>query len=137
MLLALYFGGRVLTDGGAGSSAGDLRLALIHILMATYSLFAYSYLLSTTNKAVNDLEPVLAQQDDWQPIRQGARWPGYLGLVFAVLFGLLTYLYGTEITTQDTDPWDWAHTNYDSRWMRVIGPFFAVFTSCFLYVMIA
>ena len=57
-------------------------------------------------------------------------------LPVAIVFGLLVYMYGTEITTIDSDPWDWAQTNYDSKWMRTIGPFFAIFTSCFLHAMI-
>jgi len=81
LLLLLFFGGRIATDGGVDSTAGDLRLALIHIL--------------------------------------------------------LIYAYATEITTVDSDPWAWAETQYDSRWMRIIGPLFAMWTSCFLYVMIA
>ena len=40
------------------------------------------------------------------------------------------------MTTVGSDPWDWSQTNYDARWMRVIGPLFTAWICCFLYVLI-
>jgi hypothetical protein len=136
LLLLLFFGGRTLVDGGAGSSAGDLRLALIHILLTAYSVFAYTYLLNATNKAAHELAPVLDDSLQWQVIMNSVGTYRRWGLAFSACVGILIYLYATEITTRDSDPWAWQQTNYDSRWMRVIGPFFAMWTSCFLYVLV-
>jgi hypothetical protein len=136
LLLLLFFGGRMLVDGGAGSSPGDLRLALIHILLTAYAVFAYAYLLTAIGRAAHDLAPVLDHSPRWQVIvdRVGTynRW----GLVLAACVGILVYVYVTEITSQGGNPWVWQNTNYDSRWMRVIGPFWAIWTSCFLYVLV-
>jgi hypothetical protein len=136
LLLMVFFGGRTLFDGGAGSTAGDLRIALIHILLTAYSVFAYTYLLTAIGKAAHDLAPVVDHSPRWQEIADRVGTYNRWGLVFTAFIGILIYLYATEITTMDADPWVWGQTNYDSRWMRVIGPFFAIWTSCFLYVLV-
>ena len=136
VLLLLFFGGRVATDGGVNSTAGDLRLALIHISLTAYAVFAYVYLQNTTNEVLRDLAPTIGQTPQWQRIvaQVGTYHRG--GLIVAAILGLLIYAYATEITTVDSDPWQWADTQYDSRWMRIIGPLFAVWTSSVLYVML-
>jgi hypothetical protein len=136
LLLLLFFGGRIAVDGGAGSTPGDLRLALIHLLMTSYALFAYAYLLKVTGRTADELGAVVGNTAAPTSVvaRTGPfhRW----GLLVTSLCGVAIYLYATQITTIDSDPWAWGQTNYDSRWMRVIGPLFAIATSCFLYVMV-
>lgn len=136
VLLLLFFGGRIATDGGVNSTAGDLRLALIHISLTAYTVFAYVYVQNTTNEVLRDLAPAIGQTTQWQTnvAQVGTYHRG--GLILSAMFGLLIYVYATEITTFDSDPWAWAETRYDSRWMRVIGPLFSVWTGSFLYVMI-
>jgi hypothetical protein len=136
VMLVLFFTGRELLDGAAGSTAGDLRLAIIHILLTAHAAFAYAFLLMASRRAAHELAPVVEHAPEWQAIvdRVGMHRP--LGLAMSALFGILLYLYATEITTTDAEPWVWAQTNYDSRWMRVIGPLFAMWTSCFLYVLV-
>ena len=136
VLLTLFFAGRALTDGGAGSSAGDLRLALIHITLTAYSAFAYCYLLNRHRDTYAELEPVLGQAP-WQLLGQDMSGKHRWGILCSALVGLVIYLYATEITTTDSDPWDWSQTNYDSRWMRIIGPLFSLWLACLMYVMIA
>jgi hypothetical protein len=136
LLVALFFGGRILSDGAAGSTAGDLRLALIHILLTAYSAFAYVYLLSAATRALADLDPVIEHTPECRNIAASVGTHQRWGLAVSAAVGLIIYVYATEITTTDSNAWAWGETNYDSRWMRVIGPLFAIWTACFLHVLI-
>jgi hypothetical protein len=136
VLLVLFFTGRELLDGAAGSTAGDLRLAIIHILLTAHAAFAYAFLLMATRRAAQDLAPAFEHTPEVQAAVEQVGRHSRLGLVCAALVLILIYLYATEITTTDTSPWVWSTTNYDSRWMRIIGPWFAMWTGCFLYAMV-
>jgi hypothetical protein len=136
-MLLLFFVGRALLDGGAGSTPGDLRLAMIHILLTAYVIFAYAYLVMSARRAAAELRPLIEPGARAELILEGVGSYRVLGLLIAAAGALAIYLYGTEITTVDTDPWVWSQNNYDSRWMRVTGPLFAVWASGFLYAMVA
>lgn len=123
-------------DGAAGSTAGDLRLAIIHILLTAHAAFAYAFLLMAARRAARDLAPAFEHTPQVQAAVEEVGMHNRLGLACSALLALLIYLYATEITTVDSDPWVWATTNYDSRWMRIIGPCFSIWTGCFMYALL-
>ena len=58
------------------------------------------------------------------------------GIATAALVGTLVSVYATNMTTVGSDPWDWQRTGYDTRWMRILGPIFSAWITCFLYVLV-
>ena len=50
------------------------------------------------------------------------------------MLGILVDIGFTNTTTVSSDPWVWQDNNYDSRWMRVLGPMFTAWVFCLLYV---
>jgi hypothetical protein len=40
------------------------------------------------------------------------------------------------VTTFGSDPWSWQQTNFDARWMRVLGPFTNWWMGCILFVLV-
>ncbi|MBT4522471.1 MAG: hypothetical protein HOC23_20945 [Halieaceae bacterium] len=136
VLLIVFFVVRTLFDGGTWSTAGDLRLALIHILLTAYTATAYAYLLSTTKKTAQDLFSAVKHDPQWQAIADSVgthlRW----GLILAAGLGVLIDVLVTDVTTVGSEPWVWSETNHDARWMRILGPFFSAWMSCLIYVLL-
>jgi len=67
-LLMVYFVGRGLVGGASDSNPDELRVAVIQILLTTYSASAYAYLLMTAQKSTRDLSPVAGHLPQWQSI---------------------------------------------------------------------
>jgi hypothetical protein len=135
-LLTFLFIGRWLTDGGVGSSPGNLRIAAIHVLQATYGASAYVYALMTARQTTRDLAPVAGGNPQWQTIVQRAgthsRWTLIsVGLFFALVIGI-SVTNGT--TSIGTDPWDWHSYSYDVFWHRVMTAFMIWWMGCLHYV---
>ena len=123
-------------DGGDGSTPGDFRMAIIHLLLASYTPSAYVYLLLATQKTVRDLEPVIKSTPELKTTIDRAGKHLWWALVLAGLAGYLMVIHITNVTTLGSDPWSWQQTNFDARWMRVLGPFFAWWMGCILYVLV-
>lgn len=128
--------GRVLSDAGANSTPGDFRLAIIHILLTAYTASAYAYLLTATIRTAHDLAPIVEHAPQGQSILDRVGKHLWWGLVLAGVFGVLIDVYATNATTIGSDPWDWRQNNYDSFWMRVLGPFMSWWMGCLLYVLV-
>lgn len=123
ILLALFISGRVVWD--AGVHASDLRLTLIHILMAAYAVFAYAFYVQNTQSITTQLEASITPSQEWRQRQANLTTRYRLLTVLSVVVGVIIYIWATEVTTADREPWDWANTNYDTRWMRVLGPMFS------------
>ncbi len=135
ILMLAFFVSRMLIVGEIRSSSGDFRMAIIHVLLTAYAATAYVILLQTARRSVEDLAPAIGSTLDLQVIMDQAgthrRWP----LKIAGLIGVLVGIYATIVTTQGVAPWDWQQTNFDARWMRVLGPFFGWWIGCIMYVL--
>lgn len=136
LLLVIFIGGRLLSNTGGVSTPGDFRLAVIHILLTAYAVFAYAYLLIAARKATLDLEVVAGHTKQWQQVIATVGKYPWWQLLIAGVVGVLIDIYATNMTTLDSNPWVWQENNYDSSWMRVIGPFFAWSMSSLCYVLV-
>ena len=136
VLLTMYLIGRVSSVAGVDSNAADFRLAIIHILLTAYAVFAYVYLLSSTIKVNQDLTAFLGDEQERQVILSRVGKHLWWGMLLAGLCGLFVDILATNVTTIGSDPWDWRQNNYDSFWMRVLGPLMCWWVSSLLYVMI-
>lgn len=138
-LLSIFFVGRALVDGTENSSSDDLRVAVTHILMTTYSASAYAYLLITARKTTHDLSPVTRHLPNWPRIADRAgKHPWWILL----LVGTASYLVvGVAVTNATTpapvNPWEWQGWNYDVYWHRGTTVFFMWWVGCFCYVTVA
>jgi hypothetical protein len=54
----VFIASRTIVDGDATSTPRDFRLAIVHILLAGYSAFAYAYLIYLSRKTSADLASV-------------------------------------------------------------------------------
>jgi hypothetical protein len=135
VLLGLFLIGRFVVDGGANSTSGDFRLAIIHILLVAYCASAYVYVLSSSIRTTHELKLVIENRDYWTDSVNQVGKHLWWGLVLAGLLGISINVYATTVTTVGSDPWNWAQTYYDARWMRVLGPFFTAWIVCFLYAL--
>jgi len=136
LLFVLFFVGRLIFDGGRGSTPGDFRLTIIHILLVAYAASAYVYLLDAVTKTASDMAPVVSHSLQWRAVADRVGSHLWWGLLLAGLLGIGIDIYATNTTTTGSDPWDWQQTNYDSRWMRILGPMFSWWIACLLYVLI-
>lgn len=138
-LLSIFFVGRALVGGTENSSSDDLRVAVTHILMTTYSASAYAYLLITARKTTHDLSPVTRHLPNWPRIADRAgKHPWWILL----LVGTASYLVvGVAVTNATTpapvNPWEWQGWNYDVYWHRGTTVFFMWWVGCFCYVTVA
>ncbi len=136
ILLVVFFTGRLIFNGASGSTPGDFRLTIIHILLTAYVPSAYVYLLNAMTKTATDMAPVVSHSLQWKVIADRIGTHRWWGLLLAGLLGIAVDIYATNVTTFGSDPWDWQETNYDARWMRILGPLFSWWISCLLYVLI-
>ncbi len=136
ILLLVFVIGRTYSDADNNSTAGDFRLAIIHILLTTYAASAYAYLLNTTIRTAHDLAPIVEHAHLRQSILDHVGKHLWWGLVLAGIVGLLINVYATNVTTIGSDPWDWQQNTYDSFWMRILGVFMTWWIACLLYVLV-
>lgn len=136
LLFVLFFSCRLIFDGGRGSTPGDFRLTIIHILLASYAPAAYVYLLNAVVKTASDMAPVVSHSSQWRAIADRIGTHLWWGLLLAGLSGIVFDIYATNVTTIGSDPWDWQKTGYDTRWMRVLGPMLCWWAGCLLYALI-
>lgn len=125
----------MLVVGDVSSSTGDYRMAIVHLLLTGYASTAYVILLQAARRSVEELRPVLDLTTDIQIIMDRAGTYGRWGLMAAGVSGVLIGLYATVVTTVGPEPWDWELTNFDARWMRVLGPIFGWWIGCMMYVL--
>jgi hypothetical protein len=138
-LLLVYFVGRALVGAAGSSTADDLRIAITQILMTTYSVSAYAYLLMSVRKTTQDLSPVAQHLPQWHVTLDRAgkhpRW--LLPLVGAANF-LIIGVAATNATTPDSvNPWAWQTWNYDVYWHRATSVLFVWWIGCLCYVAVA
>jgi len=135
-LLFLFFVGRGLVGGASNSNPDELRVALIQILMTTYSASAYAYLLMTARKSTHDLAPVAGHLPQWQTIVDRAgKHPWWILLLVGALSYLLIGVAVTNATTPaPVNPWDWRSWNYDLYWHRATTVFFVWWLACLCHV---
>jgi len=131
-LFSVFFVGRYVS-GATLSDSGDYRLTIIHILLTAYSVCAYIYLLKGAEQSASELQLVLSQQSA-EIERVGKH--NAAALILAGMLGIAVQSYFTIVTTVGSDPWSWAQSNYDTRWMRILGPLFSAWISCLLYVLV-
>jgi hypothetical protein len=136
VLLTAFLASRTLFDGDVGSSPGDFRMAIIHILLVAYTSSAYVYLLAAVRNSVEDLRPVIEDSPELKTIMDQVGTHLWWGLVLAGSSGILLDVHGVNVTTFGSDPWVWQQNNFDSRWMRILGPFFGWWMGCILYVLV-
>lgn len=136
ILLLAFFIGRVIVADTTNSPPGDFRLAIIHILLTTYTASAYAYLITAARKSAQDLQGVIRHEPQWQSISDRVGTHLWWGLVLAGLMSILLYIYATIVTTTGGSPWDWTNTNYDARWMRILGIFLSWWGGCLLFVLV-
>lgn len=134
VLLIVFIVGRMFSD--ADSPSGDFRLAVIHILLTAYAVSTYAYLLMATNKATRELAPIIEDTQLRQSILDLAGKHLWWGLLLAGLAVVSIDVLATEVTTIGSDPWAWRENNYDSFWMRVLGPLMCWWIGCLLYILV-
>ena len=128
-LLLIFLAGRYILDAGSSSTPADLRLTIIHILLAGYSVSAYAYLLLVASKVGYELAPAAKQDRELQSIVEQVGRHVWWGILLAGIAGVIVDIYATNLTTTGSNPWDWKQNNYDSFWMRFLGIFFAWYVS--------
>ena len=138
-LLSIFFGGRAFVDGAGNASPDDLRVAVTHILMTTYSASAYAYLLITARKTTHDLSPVARHLPNWPEIADRAgKHPWWVLLLVGTASYLIVGVAVTNATTPEpTNPWGWQDWNYDVYWHRGTTVLFMWWVGCFCYVTVA
>ena len=139
-LLSIFFVGRAFVVDGANNPApNDLRVAVTHILMTTYSASAYAYLLITARKTTQDLSPVARHLPHWPRITDRAgKHPWWILLLVGIASYVIVGVAVTNATTPEpTNPWGWQSWNYDVYWHRGTTVFFMWWVGCFCYVTVA
>lgn len=135
-LLGIFFAGREIMDGGARSSPEELRVAVIQILMTTYSASAYAFVLMTARRTTRELADVAQNLPNWGAalVRVGKHPWWLLPLIGAGNF-LLVGVTATNATTPvPENPWAWQGWNYEVAWHRVTTLLFSWWIGCFCYV---
>jgi hypothetical protein len=135
-LLLAFLAGRIFLELGPQSAPGDFRLAVIHILLAGYSVSAYVYLLKIARRVGHELAPAISQDRDLQALLGQVGRHVWWGVLPAGLAGMVFLIYATILTTTGSDPWDWRQNNYDSFWMRFLALFFGWYIGCSLYALV-
>jgi hypothetical protein len=136
-VLGLFAVGRVIVDGASASSAGDLRLAIVHILFAAYAATAYAYLLAAATRCARDLAPAITPGTRSQAIVDQIGRHRWWSLALAgIAMNLVIAVITAQNTTVGINPWDWSVLSYDVHWHRVLGAFFGWWTGGFLYVLV-
>ena len=135
-LLLVFFVGRGLAGGASDSNPDELRVAVIQILMTTYSASAYAYLLMTARKSTRDLSPVAGHLPQWQTVvdRAGKHTWWVLPLVGAASYLILGVATTNATTPAPVNPWDWHSWNYDLYWHRITTVFFVWWLACLCHV---
>lgn len=136
VLLLVFLAGRNVLEIGPQSAPGDFRLAIIHILLAGYSVSAYVYLLEIARRVGHELAPAIGQDGDLQALLGQVGRHAWWGILPAGLAGMIFLIYATILTTTGSDPWDWRQNNYDSFWMRFLALFFGWYIGCSLYALV-
>jgi hypothetical protein len=115
---------------------GDFRLSLIHILLTAFVPCAYVYLISVTKEVAVAMQPVFGQGADIKKALTDIGKYNWWKLLLAALVGVLVNLYATTLTTVGSDPWVWQEQNFDTKWMRILGPTFCGWMGCIFYVLV-
>ncbi|MFP6837012.1 MAG: hypothetical protein VB948_13020 [Pseudomonadales bacterium] len=136
-VLGVYIVGRIMVDGSENSTPKDLRLAIIHILLAGYSASMYAYLLTTAKKSAHALAstigPALTRH---MIVDRAGKHHWWALLCVAIAVNLIAAAITIQSTTGLLHPWDWQALEYDVRWHRVVGLFFSWWIGCSLYVVV-
>ena len=135
ILLSTFLFARFFIDD-PGTTTGDFRLSLIHILLTAFVPSAYVYLVSVTKEVALALEPVFGHEAENQRVLSEVGKYIWWKLLLAALVGVLVNLYATTVTTVGSDPWVWQEQNFDARWMRILGPMFCGWMGCLFYVLV-
>jgi hypothetical protein len=101
----------------------NVRIAVVHCLLAVYLPTAYLYLLrgyrGTLGQLRGDLDCSDSELADLRA-RIGRYGPVALGLAGLVGVGIVLWM--TRVTTPvQFDPWDWSVQIQEARWARVLG----------------
>jgi hypothetical protein len=106
-----------------GALLSQVRIAVVHCLLAAYLPTAYIYLLrgyrGTLGQLRGDLDCSDAEVADLRA-QIGRYGPVALGLAGLAGFGMVLWI--TRVTTPPQfDPWDWSLQIQEVRWQRVLG----------------
>lgn len=133
-LLSVFLITRSVFTDGLQSSPGDFRMTLIHIAMFGYAPTAYVYLIASSAKTARAIAP-FAGASTQEIIHLAGKYRWWTVMLSGTL-GLFINAYVTEMTTVGSDPWVWQNISFDTKWMRVVGPFFSYWVGCALFVLV-
>jgi hypothetical protein len=111
----------ILGPESAGDESGDLRIAVVHCLLAGYLPGAYYSLLRGARNTVDQLEENLRPADGTSSASLGGRL-GKRGLLISGLLGTLFTVFTPFLTTPEP-PWNPSTWQPEVWWHRALGLF--------------
>jgi hypothetical protein len=134
ILIVLFLGSEIVL-GRLRASPGDLRVAIVHILICSYFPTAYVYVILWSRRTVSSLRPALAcsEAELVDLVDEIGRYSWRSLAVVGILSVLAVVRLTIDTTPAGVDPWDWSQMFPEVRWHRVLGVIGGWCAGCFLY----